>query len=103
MRPPSLPDLLDAVTVTTAPDTGFVTLTASSLRARRATAIANAFAEALVAARSDLARRQVTNTIRTVEDQLERLPDSDRTGRLQLSEQLQRLRALGAAQAATPA
>jgi Mrp family chromosome partitioning ATPase len=97
-RPASLKELMDAIEVTSESETGFVTIAARSLRASRAAEIANAFAAALVAARSEQARAQIQATITGVEEQLSGLSGEDTTGRRALSEELQRLRALEAAQ-----
>ena len=93
-----LEELMDAVQATSEAETGFVTIKATSFYATRAAEIANAYAQALVAVRSDQARAQVTATIEGVERQRAALDDDARTARRTLAAELQRLRALRAAQ-----
>lgn len=97
-RPPQLKSLMDSVAVSSDNETGFVTLDVRNRSPRRAADVANAYAAALVAARSRQARAQVRRTIEIVRRQLATMGADDATGRRQLSEQLQRLRALEAAQ-----
>ena len=93
-----LKDLIDAVSATSQTETGFVTIAADSQRADRAADIANAFAAAVVEVRSRQARAQVTETIEGIDRQREELSEADDVGRRDLSAELQRLRALRAAQ-----
>jgi len=97
-RPARLKSLIDAIEATSEIETGFVTIKARSLSPPRAAEIANAYAAALVAARSEQARAQINKTIIGVQRQISALPDDDTTGRRTLSAELQRLRALQAAQ-----
>ncbi|HEV2777074.1 MAG TPA: polysaccharide biosynthesis tyrosine autokinase [Solirubrobacteraceae bacterium] len=97
-RPQRLKALMDSLVVTSENDTGFVTLDIRDRNPQRAADVANAYADALVAARTRQARAQVNRTIQIVRQQLAAMGDADATGRAQLSEQLQRLRALEAAQ-----
>ena len=94
----SAPSLARQIKVTPDPEAGFLTVTAADRDPRRAAAVANAFARALVKIRTDRARSRIGNTISQVERDLASLPSSDVEGRRQLSGQLQRLRALRAAQ-----
>lgn len=97
--PPSDPrTLLSKVQISGDDSTSFVTLVAREGDPRRAADIANSFAEAVVATRTKAAVQRVTKAVSTIEDNIENLPASDRDGRRQLSQQLQRLRALRAAQ-----
>lgn len=93
-----LKELIDAVSATSQTETGFVTITANSQKADRAADIANAFAAAVVEVRSRQARAQVTETIEGIARQRARLREGDDIGRRELSAELQRLRALRAAQ-----
>ncbi|MEJ7785975.1 MAG: polysaccharide biosynthesis tyrosine autokinase [Solirubrobacteraceae bacterium] len=97
-RPQQLKILMDSVTVTSDNETGFVTLAVRNRSPRRAADVADAYGAALVEARSRQARAQVNRTIQIVRRQLAAMSEDDATGRQQLSEQLQRLRALEAAQ-----
>jgi capsular exopolysaccharide synthesis family protein len=90
--------LLNAIRVTPDVESGFITITASGSTGREAAAIANAFASAVVRTRTDKAVGELNRTIAGVKKELGRLPVTDETGRRQLSEQLQRLRAVRAAQ-----
>jgi len=95
--PSSVPSLLNQVAVTTDPDSGFLTIVATDKGPRRAADIASAFASALIETRATRARAQIDAAVRQVGRDLEQLSGDD-TGRAQLSQQLQRLRALRAAQ-----
>jgi capsular exopolysaccharide synthesis family protein len=93
--------LLGMVTATADVATDFITITARAPTGRRAADVANAFAEAVVTTRTDQAVGRLNATIGKVEAQLEQIrgdTTTARDGRKQLSEQLQRLRALRAAQ-----
>ena len=84
--------------VTAAGDTsGFVTITATDSSPTHAAAIANGFATAVVNLRAAAAIHQLDLSIAQLVRQLTGLSDKD-PGRLQLSDQLQRFRALRAAQ-----
>ena len=97
-NPPKDPrDLLGKIETVPDEDSGFITLTATDGDAQRAAEIANAFAAATVAARSGEARRRVETAIRALQEELQ-TRRGNATSRRQLSEQLQRLRALRAAQ-----
>ena len=86
------------MTATADPDAGFVTIAAQAHTPQRAADVANAFAAAVVLTRRDQAVKRLNATIGRISQQLDRLRRDDRDGRTQLSEQLQRLRALRAAQ-----
>lgn len=90
--------LLENVTATPDVDADFITVAARAQSAQRAAEVANAFAAAVVTTRTDQAVERLNATIGKVSDQVDRLEESDDEGREQLSEQLQRLRALRAAQ-----
>lgn len=90
--------LLGKISVRPDTDAGFITISAEDPDRRRAAVIANAYGAAVVADRRRMALDQVNRAIDGVEQRLAALSRADRVGRLQLSEQLQRLRALGAAQ-----
>src|SRR5947209_4934571 len=90
--------LLNAITVSTDPSTGFITITAQSETPQRAADIANAFGQAVNSARAKQAVTQLDQTLSNLEGQLNALPRKARTARKQLSGQIQRLRAQRAAQ-----
>ncbi|MGI8559579.1 MAG: Wzz/FepE/Etk N-terminal domain-containing protein [Solirubrobacteraceae bacterium] len=90
--------LLSSTAVTEDDATGFVTISATDRDAARSANIANAFADATVILRQTQARAQVRSTVNRVAADLAALPRQDATARMQLSDQLQRLRALSAAQ-----
>ena len=79
-------------------ETSFINITASSSTPERAREVADAFAEAVVVTRSRDARRRVDRTVQQVTEDLKTLKPNDIDGRRQLSQQLQRLRTLRAAQ-----
>lgn len=96
--PPDNPrTLLGQIDVEPDTEAGFITITGTASRRERAADIANAFASAVVETREEKAVQELSRTIGRVEEQLETLDQND-TGREQLSEELQRLRALRAAQ-----
>jgi capsular exopolysaccharide synthesis family protein len=97
-RPATPGALLGAISAKPDTDSGFITITATSPEPRRAADVANAFASAVVATRARKARSLIDAAIRQIENNLNDLSPSDDAGRLQLSQQLQRLRALRAAQ-----
>ena len=90
--------LLANITATADIEADFITVAARGESGRRAAELANAFAAAVVTTRADQAVGRLNDAIGNITDQLDRLARSDRDGRKQLSEQLQRLRALRAAQ-----
>jgi len=90
--------LLANVTATANVEADFITVAARAPSGRRAAEVANAFAAAVVTTRTNQAVGRLNATIGRVSDQLDGLTRTDRDGRKQLSEQLQRLRALRAAQ-----
>jgi len=90
--------LLENVTATADTEADFVTVAVRADSGRRAAQVANAFAAAVVTTRTKQAVERLNATIGNVSDQLNRLERRDREGRQQLSDQLQRLRALRAAQ-----
>ena len=97
-RPQDPRALLGQIRVDPDENAGFITITASDSNGRRAADVANAFARAVVVTRSRRARSQIDSAIRELRKDLQQLPFSDIDGRRQLSQQLQRLRALRAAQ-----
>lgn len=90
--------LLSSVTATADVDAGFITIAARAPTPTRAADVANAFAAAVVTTRREQAVERLNTTIRKVTGELATLRQSDLDGRRQLSQQLQRLRALRAAQ-----
>ncbi|MHB1537449.1 MAG: polysaccharide biosynthesis tyrosine autokinase [Solirubrobacteraceae bacterium] len=92
--------LLADVKATAETETGFITVTARAPSAARAAEVANAFGDAVVRLRTQQAIGLITHAIDQVEAQIAQLRASDHLGRRQLSSQLQRLRALRAAQGA---
>ncbi|MGI8559319.1 MAG: polysaccharide biosynthesis tyrosine autokinase [Solirubrobacteraceae bacterium] len=90
--------LLNQVTAT--PDTagGFITITVKDGNPQRAGDIANAFAQAVVEGRTREAVSQLDSAIGQLVKQVAGLRPGDVQGRNQLSQQLQRFRALRAAQ-----
>ena len=96
--PSSARQLLAGVTATADTEADFITILAQAPSASRAAEVANAFGAAVVTTRTGQAVGRLNATIGRVSDQLDRLGRGDRDGRKQLSEQLQRLRALRAAQ-----
>lgn len=90
--------LLDNIAVTSDEEAQFVTITVAESSPQRAVRMANAFASALVKVRATLATSRIDEAVRQLEPALERFPEGDPEGRRELAEQLQRLRALRAAQ-----
>jgi succinoglycan biosynthesis transport protein ExoP len=90
--------LTDKITATTDLTAGLLTISARDGSAQGATNLANAFAEALVEVRADQARARIESAIAGVQRDLAALPRSDDGARAALTQELQRLRALGAAQ-----
>jgi capsular exopolysaccharide synthesis family protein len=88
-----------AITATDDEDTGFVTITATAGSGARAAKIANTVAMALRNTRRQAGVRRVDVSITNVEKDLAKLPPGEALQRSQLSEKLQGLRALRAAQA----
>ncbi len=91
-------DLLENVTATPDVAADFITLSARAASPEGAARLANTFADAVVRTRTAAAIARLNSAIGNVADQLGRLDRTDRRGREQLSAQLQRLRALRAAQ-----
>jgi succinoglycan biosynthesis transport protein ExoP len=91
-------ELLAKVSVTADTSSGFLSITASDASPKRATAIADAMGASVVRVLADQARTQIDSAVTHVAQDLRRLPATDVTERSQLSDQLQRLRALSAAQ-----
>ncbi len=96
--PPNPSSLLGQITVSADQETELITITAVDAQPGRAADIANAFGQTLVGRRKRAAIDQVSRAVSTVKDNLDRLPRSDPEGRRQLSQELQRLRAVRAAQ-----
>jgi len=90
--------LLSSVTATADPSTGFITVAAKASTPSMAAEIANAFGAAVVKLRKAQAVGLLTTAVDQITAQLGQLHKSDAVGRSQLSGQLQRLRALLAAQ-----
>ena len=93
--------LLEDVTATADVQADFISVAARAATGRRAAAVANAFADAVVANRTNDAVNRLNATIGRVDEQLNNITgdtSTARDGRKQLSEQLQRLRTLRAAQ-----
>lgn len=90
--------LLGQVTATADTSAGFITITATDRDPRRAADIANAFGQAVVVGRTREAVTQLDSAVAQVVKQLAGLSTRDVAGRTQLSQQLQRFRALRAAQ-----
>jgi capsular exopolysaccharide synthesis family protein len=87
-----------AITATDDEKTGFITITANAGSGERAAEIANAVARALRVTRRDAGIKRVDASIMNVEKELAKLPPGEELQRSQLSERLQGLRALRAAQ-----
>jgi capsular exopolysaccharide synthesis family protein len=96
--PASSRSLLKDVTATANAETGFITISATAHTPQRAAEVANAFAAAVVQLRTQQAIRVLNAAIDQLTSQLARMPPTDTVGQGQLSDQLQRLRALRAAQ-----
>lgn len=80
-------------------DTGFVTITATAASGERAAKVANTVAMALRNTRRVAGVKRIDASIASVEKDLAKLPPEEQLQRSQLSEKLQGLRALRAAQA----
>ena len=91
--------LRGAISATDDEDTGFVTIYASAGNGPRAAEIANTTAQALRVTRRQAGIKRVDASIANVEKELAKLPVGEELQRSQLSERLQGLRALRAAQA----
>jgi capsular exopolysaccharide synthesis family protein len=79
-------------------DTGFITLTATAASPERAAEVANTVARALRQTRKTAGIRRVDAAIANVEEEIGKLPAGEQLQRSQLSERLQGLRTLRAAQ-----
>src|SRR5215207_2986883 len=90
--------LRGAITAQDDEDTGFITLTATAGSGERAAEIANTVGKALRVTRRDAGIQRVDASIANVEKELAKLPPGEELQRSQLSERLQGLRALRAAQ-----
>jgi capsular exopolysaccharide synthesis family protein len=97
-RPAQPGSLLGQIGVKPDIDSGFITITATDPDPQRAADVANAFADTVVIARARKARNLIDRTIGQIVRNISRLSPTDFDGRRQLSQQLQRLRALRAAQ-----
>lgn len=103
-NPPKDPrDLLEVIETKPDEEAGFIEILATAPSPRRAAAIANAFASATVSNRTTQARKRVSRAISALNQQLKstrrrNLSPTNQTARDQLSQELQRLRALQAAQ-----
>ncbi len=97
--PPAQPaSLVGQIQASPDPDTGFLSLTATDGDPRRAADIANAFASAIANNRAQAAIAQLDSAIGGIKNQLAKLPPSDTVGRSQLSDRLQQLLSVRAAQ-----
>lgn len=96
--PPSPTSLLAKTSVETDETSGFLTIHVRDRDPVRTAEIANAFGRAIVAARADQARSQIRRTIGALTRQIASLKPSHRTADPQLSQELQHLRAVEAAQ-----
>jgi capsular exopolysaccharide synthesis family protein len=97
-NPPAVSSsLLGEISATPDTDTGFLTLTATDPDPQRAADIANAFAKAIAGRQIDQLNLQIDTTINQVQEQINRLPHND-PGRIQLNQNIQRLRALKGSQ-----
>jgi succinoglycan biosynthesis transport protein ExoP len=99
--PSSARDLLKNVAATADVDADFIAVAARAPTGQRAAALANAFATAVVRNRTNDAIGRLNATIGRVDEQLNKITGDSSTARdarKQLSEQLQRLRTLRAAQ-----
>jgi tyrosine-protein kinase len=97
--PPANPaSLLGQIVLDPDTEAGFITITASDSDPQRASDIANAFATSIGGTRARHARQQIDATIAHIQSDQQKLDRKDVDGRRQLSAQLQRLRALRAAQ-----
>jgi capsular exopolysaccharide synthesis family protein len=90
--------LTSEITVTLDPDPGYITIRVEDPSPRRAAAVANAVASALVEIRGARAKARIDNTISQLQQQIAGLDPSDSGGRRELSGQIQRVRALRTAQ-----
>lgn len=97
-RPSEPRALLNQIRVEPDEKAQFIGISAIAPEPKRAQDVANAFARAVVVTRERRAVGDLNRTIGGVKSQLAELPPKDIIGRRQLSEQLQRLRALRAAQ-----
>jgi len=95
--PASSGSLLGQISVDSDIDTGFLTITARDQDPRRAAEIANAFGRAIAGNQADQANAQIDATVRRLQEQINSLTKGD-PSRNQLSQQLQRLRALRGSQ-----
>lgn len=101
VRPrPTASQLLSAISVTTDPSTGFITITTQANQAKQAARIANAFGAAVNSARAREAVKQIDQGISGLTAQISALPHSAFVVRDQLVVQLERLRAQRTAQGA---
>jgi capsular exopolysaccharide synthesis family protein len=97
--PPDDPrSLLNQIRVEPDEDAGFISIAATATDPRRAREIADAFGHAVVQTRVDKAVGELNRTIVRITRQFSELRRNDTVGRQQLSEQLQRLRTVRAAQ-----
>ena len=87
-----------AIRATDDEDTGFILITASAGSGQRAAEVANTVAQSLRVTRRDAGVRRVDAALANVQKDLDKLPPGEELQRSQLSERLQGLRALRAAQ-----
>ncbi len=98
ISPPARPGALEAA-ISAKPDTatGFILLTATAANGKRAAAIANAYADAVVALRTNQARTLLSNAVNQISKQLtQHRSGGSEHEREQLTSQLARLRAMRA-------
>jgi capsular exopolysaccharide synthesis family protein len=96
-RPASSGSLLGEVSANPDTTTGFLTITATDPSPNQAAKIANAFGTAIALSQADQANAQIDSTIARLNNQISQLPKGD-AGRVALSQNLQRLRALRGSQ-----
>jgi capsular exopolysaccharide synthesis family protein len=100
LRPPprDRQSLLSQITVTTDQDAGFVIIRGQDPNPRRAAAIANAVAAALIDVRANRARAQIDQAVAQLQQQLATIPSTDVRDRQGVSGQIRQLQARRAAQ-----
>ncbi|HYF28084.1 MAG TPA: polysaccharide biosynthesis tyrosine autokinase [Baekduia sp.] len=99
VEPPGDPEQLrDRIAVEADPEANFLTITAKSVDPERAAEVANTYAQVLRLSRTNDAVARIRRATTELEATLAGMPEEDRNGRRQLSQQIQRLRALAATQ-----
>lgn len=99
LKPPLSPPVLSSkLSISTDATSGFLSIKATDHSPDRAAAIANAVAKSLTIAEANQAQGQIDFAIAQLQQQLARVSPQDGAQRLQVSDELGRLRALRAAQ-----